>query len=329
MTGPGLASDLKLYDALFNGAYNERQTQNISAMLGASNGTISITGGFLRGDYKKESYFKKISSLITRRDVTSQSAATDLLVSQGERVSAKMHRKIGPVSQADTSWLQIGSTPEELSFVVGEQAADDVLAEKLNTSLGAVVGALYHQGSNVTYDGTLTNPSATLTHSMLASGLGKFGDASSRIVAWVMHSKPYFDLIGQAITDKITNVADVTIVSGNVATLGRPVIVTDSSSLINTTATPDQYVTLGLTAGAIEITDSETPRVVMQKITGYENLFTRFQGEYAYNLGIKGFTWDTSSGGANPTVAAVAVGVNWDPVATSYKDMAGIRILTA
>ncbi len=329
MTGPGLASDLKIYDALFNGAYNERQTQNIKAMLGGSNGAISITGGFLRGDYKKESFYKKISSLVTRRDVTSQSSATDLLVQQGEQVSPKVHRKIGPVSQADTAWLQIGSTPEELSFVVGEQAADDVVAEKLNTSLGAVVGALYHQGANVTYDGTLTNPSATMTHSILAQGLGKYGDAADRIVAFVMHSKVYWDLVGAAITDKIFGVANTTIYGGSPGSFSRPVIVTDSSSLINTTATPDQYVTLGLTQDAIQITESETPRVVMQKVTGYENLLTRFQGEYAYNLGIKGFTWDTSTGGANPTVAAMAIGVNWDPTVTSYKDMAGIRILTA
>lgn len=325
----GKASDFVIYDALFNGAYNEKQTQNISAMLGGSNGAISITGNFLRGDYKKESFYKKISSLVTRRDVTSTSTATDLAVTQGEQISVKCHRKIGPVGQTESAWKQIGETPEKLSFVVGEQAADDVLAEKLNTALGAAVGALYHMGSAVTYDGTLTSPSATLTHGMLAGGLAKFGDASSRIVAWVMHSKPYFDLIGQAITDKITNVADVVIVSGSVATLGKPVIVTDSSSLINTTATPDQYVTLGLTQGAIQINDSETPRIVTDVITGLENLVFRMQGEYAYNLGLKGYAWDTSTGGANPTAAACAVGVNWDPVFTSYKDGVGVRILTA
>lgn len=325
----GKASDFVIYDALFNGAYNEKQTQNISAMLGGSNGAISISGGFLRGDYKKESFYKKISSLVTRRDVTSTAGVTDLAVTQGEMISVKCHRKIGPVGQTESAWRQIGATPDVLSFKVGEQAADDILAEKLNTSLGAAVGALYHQGSAVTYDGTATNSAATLTHAMLAGGLSKFGDASNRIVAWVMHSKVYFDLIGQAISDKITNVADVTIVNGNVASLGRPVIVTDSTSLINTAATPDQYVTLGLTQGAIQITESETPRIMTDVVTGLENLVFRMQGEYAYNLGLNGYAWDTSTGGANPTAAACAVGVNWDPVFTSHKDGIGVRVLSA
>lgn len=325
----GKASDFTVYDDLFNGAFIERQTQNIAAMMGGSNGAISITANYLKGDYKKESFTKKIASLVTRRDVTSVSAPGDIAVTQGELVAPKCHRKIGPVSQTESAWRQIGDTPEKLSMVVGYQAADDVLAEQLNTALGGVVGALYHMGSAVTYDGTLTNPSATLTHAMLAQGLAKFGDSSSRIVAWVMHSKQYFDLIGQAITDKITNVADVTIVTGSVAALGKPVIVTDSSSLINTTATPDSYVCLGLTQEAIQITNSELPRVVSDVVTGLENLVGRFQGEYAYNIGLKGYTWDTSSGGANPTAAAVATGVNWDPVFTSHKDGVGVRIISA
>lgn len=325
----GKASDFVLYDALFNGAFIEKQVQNISAMMGGSNGAISIKAEYLRGDYKKESFTKKISSLVTRRDVTSVSAPGDIAVTQGELVAPKCHRKIGPVSQTESAWRQIGETPERLSMVVGYQAADDVLAEQLNTALGGVVGALYHMGSAVTVDGTLTNPSATLTHSLLAQGLGKMGDASSRIVAWVMHSKNYYDLVGQSITDKITNVADVTIVQGTAAGLGKPIIVTDSTSLINTTATPDSYTVLGLTQEAIQITNSEVPRMVSDVVTGLENLVGRIQGEYAYNIGLKGYTWDTSSGGSNPTAAAVATGVNWDPVFTSHKDGVGVRIIVA
>ena len=319
----GKASDFVIYDELFNNAYVEKQTQNIEALMGASNGTITISGEQLKGDYQKKSFFKKISSFVTRRDTTSTSTATDLAVTQGEMVGVKMHRKIGPLGHTLSALNAIASSPEEFSFVFGYQAADDVMADKLNVSLGGVVGALYHQGTSSTADyGT-----ATCTHAHLAAALAKFGDQASRIKAWYMHSKVYYDLVGQSIADKITNVADVTIVNGTAATLGRPVIVTDSSSLINTVATPDQYITLGLQEGAIQITDSEVPRVESQIVTGLENLVIRIQGEYAWNLALLGFTWDTSTGGANPTAAAVAIGNNWDPVATSHKDMCGVRLI--
>jgi len=63
-------------------------------------------------------------------------------------------------------------------------------------------------------------------------------------------------------------------------------------------------------------------------LTGFENLVYRLQGESAYNIGVKGFTWDTATGGVNPLDAAVATQANWDQAVTSYKDCAGVYIKT-
>ena len=81
---------------------------------------------------------------------------------------------------------------------------------------------------------------------------------------------------------------------------------------------------LGLVAGAVEVENSEQQEIVVQDVTGLENLVVRFQGEYAYNLGIMGFKWDMSNGGVNPDATAVATAGNWDSVATSFKDYAGV-----
>ena len=66
--------------------------------------------------------------------------------------------------------------------------------------------------------------------------------------------------------------------------------------------------------------------MVLDEVTGLENLVVRLQGEFAYNLGVKGFKWDTANGGANPSDAAVGTGTNWDAAVSSYKDYAGIVI---
>jgi hypothetical protein len=63
---------------------------------------------------------------------------------------------------------------------------------------------------------------------------------------------------------------------------------------------------------------------VMDLVSGLEQISYRLQGEYAYNLGLKGYTWDIANGGANPSAAALATGTNWDQVATDDKDTAGV-----
>jgi hypothetical protein len=81
-------------------------------------------------------------------------------------------------------------------------------------------------------------------------------------------------------------------------------------------------------SGAVEVENSEEQDIVVQDVTGLENLVVRFQGEYAYNLGVKGFKYDVTNGGANPNATAVALGTNWDTNLGSVKDRAGVCLMT-
>jgi len=115
---------------------------------------------------------------------------------------------------------------------------------------------------------------------------------------------------------------------GVVGANGLPVLMVDSPSLI-IAGTPQLYATLGLVSGAVRVIESEDPTMVLAgPLTGFENLVYRMQGESAFNLGVKGFTWNVSGGGANPTDAAVATQSNWDKVMTSDKDLAGVYVKT-
>jgi hypothetical protein len=96
-------------------------------------------------------------------------------------------------------------------------------------------------------------------------------------------------------------VSNFNIATGTPVTLNRPVVIVDSASLKTQLNSPDvdDYFTLGLTAGAVEVESTEEQEIVVQDVTGLENLVVRFQGEYAYNLGVKGFKWDVAT--AAPT----------------------------
>lgn len=321
----GKASDFQIYDDQFFGGMIEVIETNANLFNERSNGAMIIVASSVLGHYEKESFFKLISSLITRRDTTSVSAATDLAMTQGEHASVKLNRKIGPVAQTLDAFRKIGMDPQEASFVLGAQVGQAVAMNYVDTMLAALNAAIT-TNSAMNYDAT-GQSTKTLTHTYLVEGMSKMGDAAANVVCWAMHSKPYFDLMKQAIADKIFEVAGVTIYSGTVATFGRPVIVTDSLSLwADNGSLTDTYNVLGLVPGAAIIKESEERSIVSQVVTGLENLVVRLQGEYAFNLGLKGYTWDVTNGGANPADATIATGSNWDKVATDNKSTAGVRV---
>ncbi len=294
----GTKSDFIIYHEEFFGGLVEVLQQNADAFNQASNNAIRLVPMAHRGDYEKESFFKEITALVSRRDPTSTAAATDAAFVQGEQVSVKLSRKIGPVANTLDSFRKIATDPSEFSFLLGQQYGQAVALDYLSSALTALVAAITNQ-SALNYDATGDTP-ATLTHTALVNGFSTFGDAHDRIVCLVMHSKPYFDLIKQSIADKVFEVAGATIYSGTPATFGKPVIVTDDPAL-KTPGSPNTYSVLALVEGAADVYESEEREIASELVTGKENLVLRIQGEYAFTLRLKGYTWDVTNGGANPT----------------------------
>lgn len=322
----GKASDLKIYDELVLGSMIERQTQNINAFNAASRNAMRLTSIRHQGHYAYESFFKKVS-LVSRRDITAVTSASDTPLTQGEMVSVKVNRRIGPVAHTLDAFKKImrPANADSISQALGNQVADDMTSDMLNTGLRAAAAGIKNQSSVA-----IADTGATITTGNLVSALAKMGDQASRIVCWVMHSKVYYDLVSSQISANIDGVSNFVVAQASPVTLNRPVLVTDAAALYTSGASPllDRYTTLGLVEGGVVVEDSEEQTFLSDMVTGLENLVYRYQGEYAFNVGLKGFTWDVGNGGANPTDNAIATGSNWDPVATSYKDYAGVSLIT-
>jgi hypothetical protein len=319
----GKISDFKIYDELVHSGISETLQQN-DEFLRNNNGVIRVIAQERMGEYEKESFYEAISAsnLVTRQDLTSVAAATDNALTQDENIRVKVHRRVGPIAQALKTFKMQNASPEEFSLVLGRQVGKAMSEEMLNRGLAAARAALVAT-TNVLNDITSATVK-TVTHTTLLNTLRKFGDAQARVKAWVMHSESFFDLGVQAIADQVDTIASGVITVFNVPGIARPIYVTDSASLIATADTPDSYFVLGLAENAIQIVESESAQIVTEVVTGLEQLVVRYQGEYAYNLGLKGYKWDTANGGANPSDSAVATGSNWDQAATSDKDLAGV-----
>lgn len=314
-------ADMKIYESQFATARTETLQQNIAAFNAASNGAIVMRSTVMPGNYSYDSFFVTNGSLISRQDITSVAALEPTQLTQNENVAVKLHRK-SATDLTKKAAKMAGISFEEMVFAHGQQWAVEYQTEMLDRALAAARAALVTEASNLN-DITAATVK-TISHSALLRTLAKMGDKTDRIAAWVMHSTQYFDLGIQAIDDDITNVADGIVRRVDVPGLGRPILVTDSASLIATGDTPDSYFVLGLQKGGVDCNESEGINQVVDDVTGLEQLVVRVQAEYAYNLGVKGFQWDVATTGANPSNAAVATGTNWDQVATSNKDLAGV-----
>lgn len=324
--GTGRLPQGLIYPELVHAGMVETLQQNTEVFNGASQNTIRQIVRSRLGDFAQESFFGIVSNLINRRLVDASPANPAVVASEmpkEEFINVKLNRRIGPVDQTLDSFRKIGQTPdfEVISFTLGEQIAKAIQVDWLTTGLNAAVAALLNVA-------VLSEVSAnTITTVNLVDALARFGDKASAIKMWVMTSSVYYDLVKEQIAANITNISDFNIASATPVTLNRPVLITDDAAL-SPVGSPLIHFTLGLTENAIVMEESEDTLLHTDVITGKENIVARMQGEYAFNIGLKGFKWDVANGGVNPDATALGTGSNWDKAATADKDLAGVVLTT-
>lgn len=326
-------TDMKVYDEQFQGGFVETIMQNVDAFNAASGGALVMRANELLGHYEKEAFWDEVvSSAIARRDIAATTAATATKLTQDEFIGVKLNRRNGPFEVTiDSIRKALGGgqdrAAQQFSRVLGTQTARAVPQEMLNRLLAAIEAKL-DSVTALKEDDT----AATITTNGLVDAISKTGDAHGDLAMLVMHSKPFFDLVKDQVTNAVYRANGVRIVEGIPATMGLPVLVTDSASLkqVDGVSTGvDAYSSLVLFAQAGVIDISEPPIAALEgPLTGNENLYYRFQAEYAYNVKLRGCQWDTTNGGVNPTNAAVATATNWDTVVADNKLLPGAILKT-
>lgn len=324
----GSITNFTIYDEEFHTAVSEQVAQAAVELNGGAGGAFNMQSLIQMGDFDKRTFFQRVEGLVSRRDNTNVAAISDLEMNQGELVAVKINTKIGPVAQTIDAFKKLGQDPRVMSFVLGTQFGEDVVLDYLNTGLSAAVAAMSSETDMVV---DIANDSSlaanTLSHPALVKGMAAMGDRAARVRAIVCHSKSFYDLLGDAIANKITNVADVAIYEGTTGSMGRPIIVTDSEALITYDATVttqiNGYKVLLLTEGAVELTESEDRTIHSELVTGHENLIMRLQGELSHTIGVKGFQYN---GPAGPTDAELSASASYTYQYTTVKNGPGVLL---
>jgi hypothetical protein len=296
--------------------------QQIELFNAASQGTIVLAPAALQGDYGDTAFYKKVSGLVKRRNAYGSGSVASKKLEHLLDTMVKVAAGTPPLEFTKSQFTWIQKSPEEAGVIYGKQLATDMLADMLNTGILGLNAALVGT-TNVVYDGS----ASTMKPTALNSATALFGDRAQEILAWVCHSKPMFDYYGDNLTNtnRLFTYGTVNVTAD---AFGRPFVISDCTALINTTPDPDQYHSLGLVAGALMVGQNNDFDSNVETKNGDENIIRTIQSEWTYNLGIKGYAWDKTNGGASPTDAALATSTNWDQYATSDKDLAGVLLKT-
>lgn len=311
-------SQMQVFNQYVMPATIETLAQMVEKFNAASNGAIRLTTAGFDGDFMQESFFAAIHSAQRRVDryaAQASASATDL--TQLKLSGVKIAGGFGPIrfEPGQLTWLN-KPTAEGIE-VASRNFAEALLADQLNTAIAALCAAIANQA-------TATNDvSATLglSYTAMNDAHAKFGDASGSLVAQVMNGQAYHKLIGLNLAN-----AQQLFQAGNVLVtniLGKAVVVTDAPALY-VSGTPNKLRVLSLADSAAIVYDGGDVISNIETSNGQTRIETTMQVDYTFGLKLKGYTWDETNGGKSPTDAEIATGSNWDKVATSIKQTAGV-----
>jgi len=310
-------SNMQVYDTEIYTTTIELLGQKLEAFNGASGGTIVLNTNAWAGNYTKESFFQSISGAQRRVDRgianTSQAATT---LSQGEFVGVKVAGGFGPVIFEPGQITYLNENPEGAIMAIAEGFSDALLADQLNTAVGAAVAAVENIAALVND----VSASAGLSQQALNAGHFKFGDMQGMLTADIMHSSGSESLIDKALAngEQLFVSSNVTVVS----ILGKILVVSDIPALY-VAGTPNKTKVLSVTAGGIVVSNSSDIITNMDTNNGNKRIETTWQADYTFGLQLKGFAWDIANGGSSPTDAELFTGTNWDIAVTSNKHSLG------
>ncbi len=316
-------SDLAVFSEYVYSSLSEVISQQIDLFNNASQGGIMLRAAANQGDYSDLALWAKVAGLVRRRNVYGTGAVAAKELEHLLDTMVKVAAGTPPVNMPPSMFTWIQQNPEAGGAVIGQQLAGDMLGDMLNTAILGFVAATAGE-ADVIYDHSATG---TATLAALNTGAAKFGDRAPDLRCWLMHSKSLFDIFGTALanTEALFNFGTVNVRQDG---FGRPFVITDSPSLIDTVPAPDAYRSIGLVAGGIIVEQNNDFDDNIETSNGDENIQRTYQAEWTYNLGVKGYSWDKTSGGKSPNDAALATANNWDRFATSHKDTAGVLVIS-
>jgi hypothetical protein len=291
--------------------------------LNANNAVLSSGGTIIHAPV-----LKPIASLVTQRDLTSESDATPLKIQTRDDKGVRVSAKIGPVSFTKSAQWLSGLRGGELERFFATEAMNKINLYLRNYILGAAVAAITNMTSSL-HTKTVWDAAArtNLSTGLLAQIRALLGDRADAVgagsgAAWVFRSESFYnDLIQFQLGQGVQGIADRASAGANPHTLGMGYAIADDAALTTADAGFDKYRTLLMGPGCCEvdiIALDFTPSWMNPKA---ENVEFVLRGDCDFEIRFPGFQFDSVSAGTNPNLTAASLSTNWDPTYTDHREI--------
>lgn len=287
----------------------------------------------VQGQYYQRPIFKRVgSTLVARRDITSNSTLTPVNLTGDNEIGVKLHRRIGPLDVSKDAARLSKATPEEISAQIGTQAGQEFALNMQFSVIKAILGMI--AGSTTSHTVTVWNATArtNMSPDVLNQALQIMGDqreAFRRGAKLILRSESLNDLFTDAMGRAFTNVGDKALQGNlNTNTLGMEFKQADVSALTVADAGFDKYISLLLGAGAIQVWNI-LPMTFYPLFTilDQEQVLDRFRADCDFAIACHGAKWDSANGGANPTDTALALSTNWDTTYSQHQELKLVEVV--
>lgn len=330
----GAPADMVYRDTLRAEEYR-RTVEQVDIFNAASAGAIVLESDPARqmaegGDFTQTARFKPVDYLVSHRDNDNPGNTVD--VRKLEMTAGRTVRQTlgcGPVSVTDIQARKAGKDFDMNAAMVnlGQQFAHAKLLTVRNNLISAAVAGINNVSDHVlnVARGQASGSRVTATFSSINSLLAKMGDAREDIVAFLMPSPVFADLVGDSITNyRFERVAGVTIYQDVVQAFGRAVIVADVPSLRCDLSSGyySEYGVLGLGQGALQATIIYDQGIELQRDILRESSVTYVREDFDVEYEVFGMKWNSASD--NPSSAELAASFNWT---ADYDDHRELKIV--
>ena len=294
----------------------EMFTEQVRLFNESSAGALVLNADAFRGDFRTQAFFDNI--MAAQRRVNRYGPNTEApktYITDHTQNEVKVAGGFGPVifEPSELTWMH-EPTGRSLEVAATNFSAA-LIYDQVNTALGAVLGAITSQP-----DAVYGNKAQQLTYDTINMAHSLFGAASSLLVADFMTGHQYHKFVSQ----NLANAPSLLVQAGNVrvvSILGKVTVVVDAEAL---QPVDGSARVLSLTRGAVTVSDSGDVITNVETTNGQQRIETSFQADYTFNLGVKGYSWDTATGGKSPMDPELFSGANWERVSSALQSTAGV-----
>ena len=262
---------------------------NLNVFNAAANGAVVLGTGEVLKDVVEKMSVGLIANLVTDRNAYAPvgTPATAKVLARMLTNSVNLSAKVGPVAITKAMMAKIETNVNSVAAEIAAQATQAIMLHYLKAGIGASKAAIesnkeaaeYTQPARVDGVGDRTFP--TLADFPLAAS--KFGDQASLIKSWFMDGVTWANFIAyQALpsAEQVFAIGDLQVMGDG---LGRRFIISDAAA-----DAMGEGKMLGLVPGAVAVTTNGLDMLAQEK-GGNENIERWWQGEFDFNVAVKGY----------------------------------------